>query len=100
MNTKLKYGTRELEKELGGLSFGKLLESYRKGEGLSQKEFAKILEISASSLCDLEKGRKIPSASRAASIAETLGVSEGLWIEVALQDQLWEQGIHLKVSVA
>ncbi|MBI2519532.1 MAG: hypothetical protein HYV97_03920 [Bdellovibrio sp.] len=53
-----------------------------------------------SSLCDLEKGRKIPSPSRAASIAETLGVSENLWIEVALQDQLREQGIDLKVSVA
>ena len=48
---------QELEKELGGLSFGKLLESYRKGEGLSQKDFAEKLGISASSLCDLEKDR-------------------------------------------
>ena len=100
MRTKVKYGTKELEKELGGLSFGKLLESYRKGEGLSQKDFAEKLGISASSLCDLEKDRKIPSPSRAASIAQTLGVSENLWIKVALQDQLREQGIDLKVSVA
>ena len=100
MSTKIKYGTKDLEKEIGGLSFGKLLESHRKGEELSQKDFAKTLNISQSSLCDLEKGRKIPSPSRAISIAQTLGVSENLWIQVALQDQLNEQGLDFKVSVA
>jgi transcriptional regulator with XRE-family HTH domain len=98
MTTK-RYGTKELEKEIGGLTFGKLLESQRKCEEMSQKDFAALLGISASSLCDLEKGRKIPSASRAMEIATTLGVSEGLWVEVALQDQFYEQGIDLKVSV-
>jgi hypothetical protein len=32
--------------------------------------------------------------------AQALGVSEGLWAEVALQDQLNEQETDLKVSVA
>ena len=59
-----------------------------------------ILGISQSSLCDLEKGRKVPSPSRAVSIAQTLGVSENLWVQVALQDQLDEQGLNFKVSVA
>lgn len=100
MSTKVKYGTKELEKEIGGLTFGKLLEAYRKAEGYSQREFSEILEISPSSLCDLEKGRKIPTPSRALKIANILGVSENLWVEVALQDQLNEQGVELKVSVA
>lgn len=100
MTTKVKYGTKELSKEIGGLSFGKLLYSHRIAEEVSQKDFAEMLGISQSSLCDLEKGRKIPSASRALNIAQILGTSESLWIEIALQDQLNEQGIHLKVSVA
>ena len=100
MNTKIKYGTKELEKEIGGLTFGKLLEAFRKGEELTQKEFAEMLGISQSSLCDLEKGRKIPSPSRAINIAQILGLSEHLWVEVALQDQLNEHGIELKVSLA
>lgn len=99
MNTKSRYGTKELEKEIGGLTFGKLLESYRKADEYSQKEFSEILGISPSSLCDLEKGRKIPSPSRAYSIASKLGVSENLWVEVALQDQLDLLGAGLKVSV-
>ena len=100
MSTKIRYGTKELEKEIGGLSFGKLLEAHRKSEEVSQKDFAVTLGISQSSLCDLEKGRKVPSPSRALSIAQALGVSENLWIQVALQDQLDEQGIDFKVSVA
>jgi len=100
MSTKIKYGVKELERKIGPLTFGKLLESHRKADELSQKEFAEMLGISQSSLCDLEKGRKIPSASRALSIAQTLGLSENLWVEVALQDQLNEQGIELKVSIA
>lgn len=35
---------------------------------------ADILEISRQNLCDLEKGRKVSSASRALDIAEKLGM--------------------------
>ncbi len=83
---KKKNGTKELEKEIGGLTFGKLLESHRKAEELSQKDFAEFLGITASSLCDLEKGRKIPSPLRAAIIAKKLKVSQSLSMEVALQN--------------
>lgn len=100
MTIKKKYGTRELASELKGISFGKLLESHRKAEEISQKDFSAMLGISTSSLCDLEKGRKIPSAGRAFQIAKTLGLSVTLWVEVALQDQLNQQGLKLKVSVA
>ncbi len=100
MITKKKYGTAQLEKEIKGLSFGKLLEAHRKAEEISQKDFSDILGISQSSLCDLEKGRKIPSIKRALEIAQILGLSENVWIEVALQDHLNECGINLKVSVA
>lgn len=95
----IKYGTKELEKELEGLSFGNMLEAHRLCENLSQREFAKELGISPSSLCDLEKGRKIPTIARARSIAEILGVSEKLWIQVAIQDQLQRENLDYKVSI-
>ena len=99
MNIKIKYGTKELEKDIGGLTFGKLLKSYRKAEGHSQKDFAEFLGISQSSLCDLEKGRKIPSPGRASAMAKILGVAQSSWVEIALQDQLRKQGVDLEVAI-
>ena len=96
---KTKYGTRELEKNIGRLTFSKILEASRLADEYSQREFSEILGISPSSLCDLEKGRKIPSASRAAKIAKQLGLSIKLWVEVAIQDQLRKENLDYKVSL-
>lgn len=101
MNTKkIKFGLNQFEKEFGPFNFGKVLESYRLAEELSQKEFAKVLGISQASLCDLEKGRRIPSPERAAGIARKLKESESFWVQLALQDHLNDCGLKLKVSVA
>lgn len=97
---KIKYGLKELERELGPVNFGRLLEAYRQCEEMSQKDFAKFLKISSASLCDLEKGRRIPSPKRAAHIARKLKEPESFWVQLALQDHLNEAGLDLKVSVA
>lgn len=101
MTTKRKilYGAHDLEKELGGLSFGDMLEAHRLSKNLNQRKFAEKLGISASSLCDLEKGRKIPTIARARNIAGILGVSERLWIQSAIQDQLARENLNLKVLI-
>jgi len=54
MITKEQYGTSELEKDFGRLTFGNALASYRMGEEKSQREFAVFLGISPQSLCDIE----------------------------------------------
>ena len=72
MGTKKHYTVSDLEKEFGPLTFGNSLEAYRLSEELTQKQFAKKLGITAQSLCDLEKGRRIPSVERAAKIAKKL----------------------------
>lgn len=101
MNTnKKKYGQEELERDFGPLTFARALEAYRLCEELSQKDFAKFLKISQASLCDLEKGRRIPSPKRAAQIAKKLKEPESFWVQLALQDHLNEAGLDLKVSVA
>ena len=100
MSTKIKFGVEELEKKVGVLTFAGLLESYRLSDEKSQKDFAKFLGISQQSLCDLEKGRKIPSADRAARIAKKLHEPEDFWIKLALQDILRSQNFHYEVSLS
>jgi len=100
MTTEKKYGRAELAKEYGPLTFGRALWSHRKCEEISQKDFAKMLGISPSSLCDLEKGRKLPSVNRAAKIANILDQPEKIWIRLALQDMLREADLRYEISVA
>ncbi len=54
MNIKKHYSVADLEKEFGPLTFGNALESYRLGEEMSQKGFAKMLGIMRDSHLDLK----------------------------------------------
>lgn len=99
MNTKKHYTVTDLEKEFGPLTFGNTLESYRLGEEKSQKDFAKKLGITPQSLCDLEKGRRIPSVERAAKIAKKLGEPIETWITLALSDMMKAAHLELRVEV-
>ena len=96
---KISYGVKELRRDLGEISVARLLASYRETEGLSQKDFAKILGMTSASLCDLEKGRKIPSVTRAAKIAKKLGDMEIFWVETAIQDQLRKEKLRFEVTL-
>lgn len=70
---KAKYRLKDLEKEFGALTFGKLLEAHRLAEEISQVEMAKILKLSRQKLNDFEHGRRFPSLRMAAEVAEELG---------------------------
>jgi transcriptional regulator with XRE-family HTH domain len=100
MNTKKKYELKELERDFGPLTFGNALESFRLGEGLSQRKFALILGISPQSLCDIEKGRRIPSVSRAVEIARKIKMPEKTWIKLPWQDTLRKESLNYTMSVA
>ena len=91
---------KDLERERGPMTFGRLLESHRKCEELTQEQLGKMVGLSRANICDLEKGRKIPSVKRAYAIASALGMSGKKWVEIALQDLLREQNLDFKVSVA
>lgn len=99
MSTKLGYTLEDMGQMFGVLTFARALESERLCQGMSQKEFAKKLGITPQSLCDLEKGRRIPSAQRAAKIARALGEPIETWISLALSDMVREVRPDLKVSV-
>lgn len=83
-----------LEGLVGALTFAKLIEAERLSEELTMAQFAKKLGISASHLNDIEKGRKVVSAERAAAFARKLGFSEAQYVRLALQDELNRVGLN------
>ena len=101
MNTKRTSPAMDFLTKIAGdpLSLGELLGSIRKGEGLTQKEFATKLGLSRSHLCDIEQGRKNLSPERAARYARILGYSEAQFVRLALQKTVSDAGLNLDVEV-
>ena len=71
----------------------------KKSEGQTQEEFAKVLEVSKQHLCDIEKGRKSVTPARAAVFATRLGQPPAYFIQLALQEDLKNVGLKIKVKV-
>lgn len=97
MSTKSYF--EKLEKEYGPLTFGGILKAWRESEGTTQTAFAKKIGLSVQNLNDLEKGRRIPSPTRAARIAKKLGLPEMGMIQLALRDSLFKEGFHYDVKL-
>jgi transcriptional regulator with XRE-family HTH domain len=91
---------RFLESVRGGrLTFGRMLESIRKADELSQAELARRLKISRAHLCDIEKGRRKITPERAARFADILGYSVHQFVALVLEDELRDAGLNLKVQL-
>jgi len=89
-----------LEKLRGGpLTFGALVRSIRETDDHTLEDLAKLLGVSRSHLCDIEKGRRIVSAERASRWARTLGYPEALFVKLAIQAELDAAGIKLTIEV-
>lgn len=102
MTTKRKKSSamKLLEKvSAGPLTLGKALRAVRMSDDLSQQEFAEMLGISRAHLCDIEMGRRRVSAERAAMFARRVGRLEAHWVELALQDEMDDAGLKLRVHV-
>jgi len=92
---------KHLEKITGGpLTFARLMWSMRRCEEMSQDDFAKLLGISKSHLCDIEKGRKSVSPKRAAHFARKLGYSEKQFVKFALQATLDNDGLKYSIELS
>jgi transcriptional regulator with XRE-family HTH domain len=74
-------------------SLGGLILAIRKGEELTQEEFAKILKIPKQNLSDIENNRRSVSPSKAVLFAKKLGYSPIGFVRLALQDLLEREGI-------
>ena len=92
--------SRFLEALMGeALTLGAALSGLREADGVSLAEFAKLLGVSRSHLCDIEQGRRTVSPERAARFAQALRQSETQFVRLALQDQLRAAGLKLTVNV-
>lgn len=101
MNTKAKrvFGSSDMERRLGKMTVGEFLRSWRLSEEMTQKEFAKLLKVSAANLCDIEKGRKGVSPEKAEQMARVLGYSPTVLVGLALADQLEAVGLKYSVEI-
>ena len=79
------YLSKRLE---GPLTLGDALSGLRESENMSLSQFAALLGVSRSHLCDIEKGRRAVSPERAARFAVALKQHEAQFVRLALQDQI------------
>lgn len=71
----------------------------RESEGESLGQFADKLGISRTHLSDIEHGRRSVSLERAAQFAVALGQNQAQFVRLALQDQVRDAGLKLRVDV-
>ena len=88
-----------LEEYIGPITFGTFLVAARTSLDLTQVEMAKILGVSKSVVCDIEKGRQLVSPKLALKIARKAQLSEPVAVMLCLQDQLNRVNIKMTVSV-
>lgn len=98
MNTKRSLA-HQLNRTLGPLTFGRFLRGARTAQDRTQVAMAKLLGLSRSTLCGLEKGRQLVSPQLAARIARKCGLSEVVAVETALMDQLRRARLAMSVTV-
>lgn len=86
-----------LEELDGRLTFGAVLAGIRECDEESLATFARRLRVSRQHLCDIEQGRKLVSAERAARFARALKHPEAVFVKLALDDAL--RAAKLKYAV-
>jgi transcriptional regulator with XRE-family HTH domain len=79
------------------LTFGGALAGVRESVGESLAAFARRLRVSRQHLCDIEQGRKVVSAERAARFARALKQPEALFVKLTLDDAL--RAVKLQYAV-
>jgi transcriptional regulator with XRE-family HTH domain len=89
-----------LEKLMGGpLTLGAALAALRQAEGDSLQQFSLRLGVSRTHLSDIEHGRRAVGLERAAAFARALGHNQAQFVRLALQDQVRQAGLKLRVDV-
>jgi len=101
MSTKKNKDALGLLETISGrrLTLGSAIWSIRTNDEFSQVEFAEKLGVSKQYLCDLEHDRKSVSLKQAVKFAELLGHPVITFVQLAIQDQLNNERLKLKVNL-
>lgn len=98
MSTKKSNAIRTLEKIRGSvLTFGRMIESLRKCDEISQTALAAKMKMSKAHLCDIEKGRRYPNIDKAIEFAKVMGYSPEHFVAVLLEEQTRAAGFKVKI---
>lgn len=98
MSTK-KSAKNLLENMIGSATFGSFLRAARTSMDVTQAKMGKLLGVSKSVICDIEKGRQMVSPKLAHKIAKKAGLSTKLAVQLCLQAQLRLSKIDMKVEL-
>lgn len=88
-----------LENIIGPATFGSFLRAARASMNVTQEEMGRLIGVTKSVICDIEKGRQQVSPRLAEKIAKKAGLSAKLAIQLCLQDQLRLSKIDMKVEL-
>ena len=99
--TKKTHGTMKLLHNIAGdsLSLSRLLYAERKDKGLTQIDFANMLDVPHQHYCQIERGVRDVSSKMAADFAKVLGYSAQYFVRLALQDALDREGLDFIVEL-
>lgn len=84
----------------GPLTFAALFKAIRECEDWTQAEYGERLGLSRQKVCDYEKGRRSPSATKAAEFARVLGYHPESFAQMIFEEQIAKAGLRLKVVPA
>lgn len=84
----------------GPLTFAELFRSVREGEEWTQAQYGEMLGLSRQKVCDFEKGRRLPSAAKAAEFARMLGYHPESFAQLIFEEHIAAAGLKLKVVPA
>lgn len=79
------------------LSLGDFLRVHRKGEEMSQTEFADFLGLSKQRLSDLENNKGNVSIKLCKELADKIGVPAEWLASLALQDMINKEALNLRI---
>ena len=101
MNTSGKSEARKFLESLRGapLTIGRMIESIRLTDEVTQADLARRMKMSRAHLCDIEKGRRTVRPQRAAEFARELGYPVNRFVAVAVEDELRRVGLQVRVRL-
>jgi transcriptional regulator with XRE-family HTH domain len=79
--------------------FGEYVKERREELGLSATDFAEVVGVANSTLCDVEKGRRLPALYKAQRWANALQTTVTQVAHLLLQQYVTEAGLDLVVKV-
>lgn len=88
-----------LKKEFGGLNFANMLNCLRVTDKITQAEIADEIGVSKGIICDIEKGRRLPTIEQAKDMAKYLGYPVEGFVSILIQDQQRKANLPMKVSL-